>query len=355
MTTTLIDCRWLGYSGVGRFTQTLLDGLQELDPPGDWLLWGQLERDPWPGARYLTEGASPVARFGHAAALRLPSADRYLFPHLVRPLVPHRPAVVVAHDTLPVRFAKFAVRRVTQRAYYAASAHLASAVVAYSDATVENLQRDLKLSRDRVAKVPLAVDLGFIKLVRSHQARTDRPTSPYLLYVGLDRPQKNIERAVWAFSNSRFRDRGGRFVLAGVQTSGIERLSNALRQAGVPNVDIHGRCPDDFLADLYARASAVIVPSLEEGYGLPVVEALAAGVPICCSNRSGMLEAAHGIAELFDPYDVGDIASTIDRTIQMGANGEWADRVMRFDREVRLPEPVDMARAIVEVLDTLST
>ena len=172
-----------------------------------------------------------------------------------------------------------------------------------------------------------------------------------MLYVGLDRPQKNLDAAIAGVGRTAFsRSGGGRFLLVGVQESAHQRLRAVGLANGTPT-EVRGRCTDDELVELYAGAECLIVPSLEEGFGLPVVEALAAGVPVCCSGRSALVEAAHGTAQLFDPTDVTDIASTVDRTIGMARDGTWAERAHRFRESVRLPTAADMAVAIVDVLD----
>ena len=86
-----------------------------------------------------------------------------------------------------------------------------------------------------------------------------------------------------------------------------------------------------------------------------MVEALAAGVPVCCSNVSSLPEAGHGLAELFDPYDESSVAEAIDRSVQLGARGEWVARSERFQREVSLPSKRGFAAQIVGALDEVTS
>ncbi len=111
-----------------------------------------------------------------------------------------------------------------------------------------------------------------------------------------------------------------------VEIDEIQRLASGSRDG---KVEILSRQTDKELDRLYASATMVIQPSLEEGFGLPVVEGLAAGVPVCCSDIPSLTEAAQGRAELFDPSSVQSIAVGIDRTASSAGSGH-------------VPEPPDM-------------
>jgi glycosyltransferase involved in cell wall biosynthesis len=351
MTTTTVDCRWLGYSGVGRVTELFLAGLSEVRPPGRWRLWGPEPTAAFAaaaGAEHVLSRSSPLSRFGQAGRRELPDADRFLFLHTVRPLGHGRQSVVLVHDTIPVRFAEPPWRRPFQRAFYACSAHQAGGVIVYSDATAANCVTDLWLSRERVRRIRLTTDVH--TAARARAARSGPGT--HLLYVGLDRPQKNLDRAVAGYSRSAFAARGGTFVLVGIQSDRLTRVRRLALASDRGAIDVRGRCSDDDLVELYAGAAALIVPSLEEGFGLPVIEGIAAGVPVCAANTAALVEAGRGIPELFDPRDEGSIAAAIDRVVAMGADGTWAGRSAAFALQ-DLPTAADVATDILAALDEL--
>jgi glycosyltransferase involved in cell wall biosynthesis len=88
-----------------------------------------------------------------------------------------------------------------------------------------------------------------------------------------------------------------------------------VRQLAPDQVEIRTRCTDQELEGMFASATVVIQPSLDEGFGLPVAEALDAGIPVCCSAIGALEEAADGAAELFEPRSVQDIRRAIDQAV----------------------------------------
>ncbi len=314
--TTLIDCRWLGYTGVGRVTEYLLRGLAEVDADGPWLLWGPLRVEAF-GIRdavLVPNRHSPLGRAGQADALHVPKADRYLFLHTVRPFTPH-PNTVLVHDTIPIRWAPTRAQRMAWRSYLQASVRMAARVLVYSEATRRRVAEDLGV-RETI-RVHLPSDAERAKRIHRLRKAVQPDNPPTMLYVGLDRPQKNLERAIRGFARSRFAANGGQFLLVGIGAPSVSRLGALACKVGATGVRPVATCTDEELEANYARAQFVIQPSLEEGYGLPVAEALDAGIPVCCSTIDSLFEAAAGRAVTFDPLDVDDIGDAID-TVAFG-------------------------------------
>jgi glycosyltransferase involved in cell wall biosynthesis len=342
----VLDARWHGYTGVGRVTRLLLTGLGEVRPAGDWVVWGPPEAHAltWPGAVHVTSDQSPLAWFGQRSLAAVPRGQ-LLALHLVRPLVLRRGTVVLAHDTIPMRWARPWPRRFAQTVFYAVSARTARSVLAYSDTTAGNLRHDLRLPAAKVRRIDLTVDLDLAERVR--RKRQAVPPAPgRLLYVGLDEPHKNLDRAIAAFAGSALGRRGGSFHLLGAAENTLADLSR--RVGSTSGVVVHPRCSDDDLVDHYASATALIQPSLDEGFGLTVVEALAGHVPVCCSAGGALEEAATGCAELFDPRSVTSIAAAIDRAAE--ADG-WPERFERFAAARPLPSPKEFATQIVAAFE----
>jgi glycosyltransferase involved in cell wall biosynthesis len=156
--------------------------------------------------------------------------------------------------------------------------------------------------------VPLGVDANFFQVVR-------RP-EPFLLSVSTLHPHKNLDRLLRVFGEFRRGRPEFRLVIAGLRGFNSARL-DALRQAlGLAgSVDFTGWIPREELYDLYARAFAFVYPSTFEGFGLPVLEALAAGVPTACSRIEPMASTAADAALQFDPADEADMAGAIKRIV----------------------------------------
>lgn len=164
-----------------------------------------------------------------------------------------------------------------------------------------------------------------------------------LLYVGQVKPHKNLERSILGFARSRFASTGGSFTLVGGLPDGVERLRAFGREHGIANVTVLPRCSEEELVAAYARAAAVIQPSLEEGFGLPILEARAAGIPVCCSDIPAHREASEGDATFFDPRSVSSIAAAIDSAV-----------VSAPPRPPRLATEREFAVSLLAALDLVS-
>jgi glycosyltransferase involved in cell wall biosynthesis len=140
---------------------------------------------------------------------------------------------------------------------------------------------------------------------------------PYVLAVGTIEPRKNLTRLIDAYRILAARGRAERLVIAGQLGWKYGGFLRRLEQSGLHDrVRLLGYVPDEDLPALYTLARALAFPSLYEGFGLPVVEAMACGTPVVTSNRSAMLEVAQGAALLVDPMSAEDIAGGIDRVLR---------------------------------------
>lgn len=188
-----------------------------------------------------------------------------------------------------------------------ASAHRSDRLIAVSEATRADLLRYYRLPESRVKVVYHGVDPSFFALDRSH-------TEPYILCVSTLHPHKNLERLIRVFAR---KNRPERLVLTGVrgfQTNAVEALIAKwnLEQ----RVEIKGWLPREDLMRVYGRARAFIYPSTFEGFGIPVLEAMAAGIPLACSNIPPLQEVAGDAALLFDPLDETAMEAALDRVLE---------------------------------------
>ncbi len=155
---------------------------------------------------------------------------------------------------------------------------------------------------------------------------------PYLLYVGTLEPRKNLLRAVDAFSRVHPAHPEHRFYLAGDLGWRSKELLGMLESIpGRDRVSRLGYVAEEDLAALYSNAELFVYPSLYEGFGFPVVEAMACGAPVLTSNTSSLAEIADGAALLVDPYDTRALAEAMDRA--MGDETERERLRIRGTRE----------------------
>lgn len=149
-------------------------------------------------------------------------------------------------------------------------------------------------------------------------ARQNGARPPFLLYVGNLHARKNVARLIRAFGQVLASDpdlAGARLLIAGASWWGGDEERGAAHFAPPGSVVFLGRVTDRQRDHLLAAADLVAYPSLFEGFGLPVLEAMAAGTPVITSDRTSLTEVAGGAALLVDPYDVDDIAKAIRRIL----------------------------------------
>ena len=179
--------------------------------------------------------------------------------------------------------------------------------------------------RSKASVIPLAADPSFSVPVQTpgHPAIQ----GPYVLAVGTIEPRKNLKRLIAAWLELSEGERAGNVIaLVGPRGWDDAPILAAARDAGVV---LTGRVDEPALRALYAGATAFVYPSLYEGFGLPPLEAMAAGCPVITSDRSSLPEVVGDAALLVDPTDTQAIAEAIRRLI---GDAELADTLRQRGR-----------------------
>ncbi len=228
------------------------------------------------------------------------------------------PFVVTVHDLERICF-PFALEDAAERASLeqdAIAIGKADHIIAVSENTRNDLVRCLGIPERKITVVYNGVDREVFK--RNGAAP---PPFPYVLYVGSERPRKNLRNLLAAFAALK---KSGAFRMLKLVKVGSPGRSDAfrsdtmeaIRALGLENEVIFlGEVSDHELAECYASASALVYPSLYEGFGLPVVEAMSCGCPVITSNVSSLPEGAGDAALLVDPHDVADLHKAMERLL----------------------------------------
>jgi glycosyltransferase involved in cell wall biosynthesis len=199
-----------------------------------------------------------------------------------------------------------------------ASARRSHRIVVDASATVTELERHLRVPPTKIDVVPLGVS-GRPLAEPTPAARLRQQLGlgerPIVLSVSAKRPHKNLVRLLEA--HARF-DEASRpvLVIPGYRTPHEQQLiDRASRLGTLGSVRFPGWLSEADLEGLYRAATAFVLPSLQEGFGLPVLEAMRRGLPVACSNRSTLPEVAGEAALLFDPEDPGAIERSLRRLL----------------------------------------
>ncbi len=239
----------------------------------------------------------------------------------VLPLTTNKPGVVTVHDLSFIRMPE--KLRLAKRLYLArlcqASVTKAAHVIAVSQQTADDLIRYFDVTANKISVVHNGVAAAFTPGTpqQTAQFRTDRGLPErFLLYVGTLEPRKNLELLVKAFARWRAQaeasDRSLKLILAGAKGWFYTEIFQWVKTLGLEqDVLFPGFIPDAELPDWYRAAEGFVYPSLFEGFGLPVLEAMACGTPVLCSQIPSLLEIIGDSALTFPAHDEAALAASL--------------------------------------------
>jgi glycosyltransferase involved in cell wall biosynthesis len=312
-------------AGRGRLVRELLAALAAREDDHRYLLYC---RAPWDevalDARFRwVEIGLPDPAWHAAAALRgsracdvFLSTNSYLTSWMLRV-----PSVVLVYDMVAFMSGTRAQRRAAriERATIRPALRRADRLACISRSTESDLLRLFPRAAGKTAVIPLAADARFYEAQPSEQVAARHGVAPgaYVLAAGTLEPRKNLLRLIRAHAALAAPLRAAHPLLI-VGPRGWEE-QEILRAAGSEGIRLAGFVPDDELAALYAGCSVFCYPSLYEGFGLPVLEAMAAGAPVVTSSVSSLPEVGGEAVAYVDPEDERAIAAELRRLLNSPA------------------------------------
>ncbi len=351
-----IDARKLTDFGIGTYIQNLVRAIGELDRENRYVLFVGASHDGLltdlpDNFRTLVE-RSPVYSVRELAALswRLwrQRLDLYHATHYVLPAVVPCKAVVTIHDIIHLLYPQFLpgplaflyAQRMIRRGLVRGDQ-----IIAGSQNTKTDLMDYFEVDGRKINVVYYGVAERFS--VRLEEAALREKLRPfglepgYTLFVGNPKPHKNLDNVVKAFARAlEIGPADGLLVCVGNRQSRDFKIQVRAERLGIADrVRLLGHVDDDALTALYQGADLFLYPTLYEGFGLPVVEAMASGVAVITSNNSALKEVAEGYAQLVDPLDVEQMGRAIAKCLgdrehreALASLGSKRARDFRWDR-----------------------
>jgi glycosyltransferase involved in cell wall biosynthesis len=348
-------------SGIGRYTRALTEALVRLAPEEAWVLY--VDRPPGPSLPGATVRCLPCPRrllwsLWHAPRdLRRRPVEVF---HGVTgfELPPRGPwaLVTTVHDLVPLRLPALvpARHRWAVRCLLGSALRRARRVIVPSETTGAEVLARYRLPRDRVAVVPEAAAPHFAPVSPETVGAIRRRYGlrrPYVLFVGHLEPKKNLGVLLEAVARLRRMGQWGETELVVVGAPGWgPGPGGRARALGLGDaVRVFGPAPDADLPALYGGALAFAFPSLWEGFGLPVLEAMAAGTPVVASNRGALPEITAGAALLAapEPAPFAEALGTVlgDPALRERLRGAGLARAAAFSWERTARETLAVYRA----------
>jgi glycosyltransferase involved in cell wall biosynthesis len=234
----------------------------------------------------------------------------------------------------------------------------ADCVITVSECSRADLIRYLNIHPERIQVITAGVDprFGSTEGSDSRGAVFQRYgiRQPYLLYVGALNARKNVARMMHAFNRVHSEHPDVHLVIAGKRQWKTSEIDEACRLLEMNDaVSFTGYVDDDDLPTLYAGAEGFLFPSIYEGFGLPVLEAMACGTPVVTSKVSSIPEVTGNAAILVDPYSIDEIAAAIsrllmDRTLRADLVARGRERASLFSWERAAEQTRELYRSVLD-------
>lgn len=328
-----IDARMIKATGIGRYTENLIEGLSKIASGNQYILFFKREEfDSYklPGSNFKKVLAD-FHWYGIKEQLNFPTLindqqiDLMHFPHFNVPIFYKEKFIVTIHD---LTLNKYKTIRASTKSIIAYELkHLAynyiiknsiqksKAIITPSKFTKKNVIDYFKVSEGKISVTYEGGTSEKILNIKGDDSilRKNNITSPYILYVGNAYPHKNLETLIASVEdiNNEYK-----LVLVGKIDEFYERIKKIVNEKKLNSrIIFTDYVSDEDLVSLYKNAKAYVFPSLNEGFGLPALEALSFGLPVASSNGSCLPEVLGDAAVFFNPNDSKDMADKINKLI----------------------------------------
>lgn len=334
-----IDARFYQESGVGRYLRNLIFNLQTIDQKNEYFIFFlPKDYDEFKQKKNFQKVKADFLWYGFAEQLKFPSLlkrfelDLVHFPHFNVPIFYKGKFVVTIHDlihqhyvmkkattlnTLSYRVKQFGYKRIFKTAI-----KKSLQILVPSSFVKEGLIKEWSIDQNKIRITPEAVDDKLLaianKVSRSKELdiiKRFKLGETFLFYVGNAHPHKNVEGLIQSFLDLKKTGKRLQLVLSGQNHYFWQRIKD---QYQCKDIIYTGKISDEELVAFYRNASCFIMPSFEEGFGIPILEAMSMGCPVASSNAGSLREVGGDAALYFNPNNPGEMIGKISQVLNDG-------------------------------------
>lgn len=321
----VIDARMYGQSGIGRYIRNLILSLGKLDSKNQYFIL-HLKKD-YDCLTYQNNFHKILADFrwyGIKEQVELLKLLRFLkpdlvhFPHFNVPVAYRGKYVVTIHDLIHQHFSMkrsttlnpilYIIKHQSYKLVFRNAINKSCKIIVPSNFVKDQLAADWQITTEKVVVTPEAVDQTILNL--SQKARKQSNIKrPYIFYVGNAHPHKNVEGLIESFLKIKEKHTDLKLVLAGSDHYFWQRIKKEFQHE---DIIFTGQISDEELVSFYKNAECFVMPSYEEGFGIPILEAMSCKCPVVASKAGALPEVGADAAIYFDPGDKGEMCEKID-------------------------------------------
>ncbi|WP_447968235.1 glycosyltransferase family 4 protein [Nitrospira sp. M1] len=347
--------------GLGRYTRNVIEGLGRVDRNNEYdiiMPVKALNFPSYPNVHYRFCRYPVFKRrfWEQFATMSVGSYDLLHFPYDSCIALKQGKFIVTIHDVKPLLYPKpnkhVNFYSLMKLLYLPRPFETIDHVITVSDCSRNDIVRNLGVSEDRVTVIPQGVEQDIFTPLTTDVVQ-EQPEAPYVLCVAGADPTKNVQSLILAFSLLPEKIRHGHQLLLVGDLKKQDDLLRLAKEKGIEAQTVFtGVVSDEQLVRFYQHASVFVFPSLYEGFGLPVLEAMACGCPVVCSNTSSLPEVVGGAAKMVGPLDIPALEYAMrevlsDSTLRLSMRKAGLQRAKQFSWDQTATRTVELYERVV--------
>lgn len=331
-----IDARFYNESGVGRYLRNLIRNLEILDEENEYFIFLlSKDFDNFKETKNFHKVAANFKWYGFAEQFSFPKLlkkyklDLVHFPHFNIPIFYTGKFVVTIHDLIHQHYSMkrsttlnpltYKIKQIGYRRIFNVCVTKSERILVPSEAVKNLLITEWKTNKNKITITPEAVDDELLSLAKKITIskvnlilKKFGIKNPYIFYVGNAHTHKNVEGLIKAFLSLKKDHRNMSLVLSGHDHYFWERIK---RESRFKDIIYTGYINDEELVSLYKGARVFVFPSFEEGFGIPILEAMACSCPVVSSKAGSLLEVGGNAVLYFNPNDLNEMEDKISEVL----------------------------------------